>query len=68
MRKPLVITSLNVLAGTEAAYNTFRFMNIQRSGFLFEDPDFYFLTNGSNDPVVTGSGMSDYAIFSFWKT
>ena len=58
--------SLNVLAGTEAVYNTFRFMNIQRSGFLFEDPDFYFLTNGSNDPVVTGSGMSDYAIASYF--
>jgi TonB-linked SusC/RagA family outer membrane protein len=58
--------SLGILVGTEAVYNTFRFMSLQRSGFLFEDPDFYFLTNGSNDPVITGSGETDYALSSYF--
>lgn len=56
--------TLGVLAGTEAVYNTFRGLSLQRSGYLFETPDFYYLSNGSNDPVVTSAFSNDYALYS----
>jgi TonB-linked SusC/RagA family outer membrane protein len=56
--------TLGVLVGTEAVYNTFRGLSLQRSGYLFETPDFYYLSNGSNDPVITSAFSNDFSLYS----
>ena len=55
---------INVLAGTEAVYNSYRGQQVQRSGYLFEDPNFYFLSNGSGAPVINYANASSYSLYS----
>ena len=58
--------SLNILAGIEFVKNGNREKKISRNGFLFENPEYYLLSNGSGTPNVnnaTGSSNSLFSIF-----
>lgn len=44
--------SINAIGGVEAVDDSSRGQQVSRTGFLFEDPDFYLLSNGSGTPLV----------------
>jgi TonB-linked SusC/RagA family outer membrane protein len=60
--------SLDVLLGTEALKDSYKGSTVLRTGYLFEDADFYLLNNGSGTPVVSGAGASSSSIFSLFAT
>lgn len=60
--------TLDVLVGTEATKNNYKGFGALRTGYLFEDPSFYLLTNGSGVPVISGGGASSSSIFSLLAT
>jgi TonB-linked SusC/RagA family outer membrane protein len=60
--------TLDVLIGTEATKNNYKGFGALRTGYLFEDPSFYLLTNGSGVPVISGGGASSSSIFSLLGT
>ncbi|OIQ36752.1 MAG: SusC/RagA family TonB-linked outer membrane protein [Bacteroidetes bacterium MedPE-SWsnd-G1] len=53
--------SINALVGIEALKNESKGKGVSRTGYLFEDPDFYLLNNGSGAPNV------DYA-YAGWDS
>jgi TonB-linked SusC/RagA family outer membrane protein len=57
-----------VLIGTEATKNNFKGFGALRTGYLFEDPSFYLLTNGSGVPVISSGSASSSSIFSLLGT
>ena len=60
--------TLDVLIGTEATKNNYKGFGALRTGYLFEDPGFYLLTNGSGVPVISGGGANSSSIFSLLGT
>lgn len=60
--------TLDVLIGTEATKNNFKGFGALRTGYLFEDPSFYLLTNGSGVPVISSGSASSSSIFSLLGT
>ena len=60
--------TLDVLIGTEAVKNNYKGFGIKRTDYLFEDPGFYQLGNGSGTPVVNNSGESSWSLFSLFGT
>ena len=60
--------TLDVLIGTEATKQNYKGFGALRTGYLFEDPSFYLLTNGSGVPVISGGGASSSSIFSLLGT
>ncbi|MUP47176.1 TonB-dependent receptor [Gramella sp. BOM4] len=44
--------SVDAVAGIEALSNRSKGKGISRNDYLFEDEDFYLLTNGSGDPII----------------
>ena len=60
--------SLDVLLGTEALKQSFKGQQVLRTGYLFEDPGFYLLSNGSGTPVVSYATANSSSIFSLFAT
>ncbi|MDC6473461.1 TonB-dependent receptor, partial [Flavobacteriaceae bacterium] len=60
--------TLDVLIGTEATKNNYKGFGALRTGYLFEDPSFYLLSNGSGVPVISGGAASSSSIFSLLAT
>ena len=60
--------TLDVLVGTEATKSNYKGFGALRTGYLFEDPSFYLLSNGSGVPVISGGGASSSSIFSLLAT
>ena len=60
--------TLDVLIGTEATKQNYKGFGALRTGYLFEDPGFYLLTNGSGVPVISGGAASSSSIFSLLGT
>ena len=60
--------SLDVLVGTEAVKNSYKGFGVKRTDYLFEDPGFYQLGNGSGTPVINNSGESSWSLFSLFGT
>ncbi len=58
--------SLNLLAGVEAVKNVGSGKQISRTGFLFEDPDFYELSVGSGVPNVDNAFRFESSLFSIF--
>ena len=58
--------NINVLLGIEAVYNTGDGKNISRTGYLFEDPNFYNLENGSGTPNVGYNYRYENSLFSYF--
>ena len=60
--------TLDVLVGTEAVKNSYKGFGVKRTDYLFEDPGFYQLGNGSGTPVINNSGESSWSLFSLFGT
>ena len=60
--------TLDVLIGTEATKNNYKGFGALRTGYLFEDPSFYLLTNGSGVPVISSGSSNSSSIFSLLGT
>ena len=60
--------TLDVLIGTEATKQNFKGFGALRTGYLFEDPSFYLLSNGSGVPVIQYGGSNSSSIFSLLGT
>ena len=60
--------TLDLLIGTEAVKHNFKGYGIKRTDYLFEDPGFYQLGNGSGTPVINNSGESSWSLFSYFAT
>ncbi|MEM8928037.1 MAG: TonB-dependent receptor [Bacteroidota bacterium] len=52
--------SINALIGYEALENSGKSLEVSASGFLFETPDFYLLSNASGDPIVNAGNTFDF--------
>ena len=60
--------TLDVLIGTEATKQNFKGFGALRTGYLFEDPSFYLLSNGSGVPVIQYGNSNSSSIFSLLGT
>lgn len=60
--------SLNVLVGVEAGKGSQKGKGISRTDYLFEDPDFYLLSNGSGTPNVGYAYDGASSLFSVFGT
>ena len=65
-RKSFGEHNINVLLGVEAVYNTGNGKQISRTGYLFENPDFYNLSNGSGTPNVGWNYTYENSLFSYF--
>ena len=52
--------SINAIAGVEAIENSGKSLQVLATGFLFETPDFYLLSNASGAPIVNPGGTFDF--------
>ena len=52
--------NINAIVGYEAVQNTGKGLGLSATGFLFETPDFYLLSNASNTPVVNQGQTFDF--------
>ena len=59
---------INVLAGLEAVEESSKGKGLSRSGYLFETPDFYLLSNGSGTPNVDFAYEGGNTLFSIFGT
>jgi TonB-linked SusC/RagA family outer membrane protein len=60
--------SINAVAGIEALAQSGKGKGIIRNEFLFEDPDFYLLSNGSGAPIVDYAYDGTSTLFSVFGT
>ncbi|WP_282056605.1 SusC/RagA family TonB-linked outer membrane protein [Maribacter luteus] len=60
--------SINALIGVEAVKGSGKGKGITRSGYLFEDPDFYLLSNGTGSPNVDYAYDGYNTLFSVFGT
>ncbi|MEM1339760.1 MAG: TonB-dependent receptor [Bacteroidota bacterium] len=52
--------NINALVGYEAVENTGKSLEVSATGFLFETPDFYLLSNASGTPLVNAEETFDF--------
>jgi TonB-dependent starch-binding outer membrane protein SusC len=55
---------LNILLGTEAIENYYRFLNGSRTQFFSEDPNYMFLDAGEGQPPRNSGNMSEWSLWS----
>tara|TARA_E500000075_G_scaffold107060_1_gene99889 strand:- start:25 stop:3114 length:3090 start_codon:yes stop_codon:yes gene_type:complete len=60
--------NLDLLVGTEQTKNNFKGFGALRTNYLFEDPSFYLLSNGSGVPVISGASANSNSISSLLAT
>jgi TonB-linked SusC/RagA family outer membrane protein len=60
--------NINAIVGVEALREMFKGKQIIRTGYLFEDPDFYLLSNGSGAPLVNFASQSSNSLSSLFGT
>ena len=60
--------SIDALLGYEALKQNFKGSEVSRNEYLFEDPNFYLLSNGAGTPVVQYASASAYTINSAFLT
>lgn len=65
-RKSFGDHNINALVGVEAVKNTGDGKQISRTGYLFENPDFYNLSNGSGTPNVAYNYRFENSLFSYF--
>ena len=60
--------NINAIFGYEAIQNTGKSLRVSASGFLFETPDFYLLSNASGAPIVDIPNTFDFesTLFSYF--
>ena len=64
--KTFGLHNINALLGVESLKNSWQGKSISRQGYLFEDPDFYQLDNGSGAPSVDWHNESESSLFSIF--
>ncbi len=52
--------NINAVVGLEAVENTGKSLEVSATGFLFETPDFYLLSNASGTPLVNAEDTFDF--------
>ena len=57
---------INAVAGVEALKENARGLSVTRAGYLFEDPDFYLLGNGSAAPNVNNAFAGATSLYSIF--
>ncbi|MBZ9730076.1 TonB-dependent receptor [Salegentibacter sp. JZCK2] len=60
--------SINAVAGVEALYQQGKGKGISRNGYLFENPDFYLLSNGSSPAIVNFAYDQTSTLYSLFGT
>lgn len=60
--------SINAVGGIEALYQRGKGKGISRNGYLFENPDFYLLTNGSGPAIVNFAYDQTSTLYSLFGT
>jgi TonB-linked SusC/RagA family outer membrane protein len=60
--------NLDLLVGTEQTKNNYKGFGALRTNYLFEDPGFYLLSNGSGVPVISGASANSNSISSLLAT
>lgn len=60
-------SNLDVLLGTEAIKSSYKENEFIRTGYLFEDPEFYTASSGSGTPIVSGK-RNAFSLFSLFGT
>jgi TonB-linked SusC/RagA family outer membrane protein len=60
--------TLDILAGMEAQKASFKGQSILRTDYLFENPEFYLLSNGAGSAVVDYANASSTSLFSLFGT
>ncbi len=60
--------SINAVAGIEALSQSGKGKGFSRNGYLFEDPDFYLLSNGSGAPIVSYAYDGTSTLYSVFGT
>lgn len=60
--------SVDALLGYEALKKNFKGHEVSRNEYLFEDPNFYLLSNGAGTPVVQWAAQNAYTINSAFLT
>jgi TonB-linked SusC/RagA family outer membrane protein len=60
--------TLDLLVGTEQTKRNYKGFGALRTNYLFEDPSFYLLSNGSGVPVIGNAGASSSSISSLLAT
>ena len=60
--------NLDLLVGTEQTKNNYKGFGALRTNYLFEDPSFYLLSNGSGVPVISGASANSNSISSLLAT
>ncbi|UJH90361.1 SusC/RagA family TonB-linked outer membrane protein [Antarcticibacterium sp. 1MA-6-2] len=60
--------SINAVASIEALAQSGKGKGINRNGYLFENPDFYLLSNGSGAPIVSYAYDGKSTLYSFFGT
>jgi len=58
--------SVNAVAGIESLSNRGKGKGISRNDYLFEDEDFYLLTNGSGDPIIDYAFDQENTLYSIF--
>ncbi len=59
---------INALVGVEALEEREKRKGISRTGYLFETPDFYLLSNGSGTPTVSFASDATSTLYSLFTT
>ena len=67
-RKTFGESKIDALFGLEAVEDGVKGKTISRTGYLFEDPEFYLLNNGSGTPNVNDAYASNNSLFSIFGT
>jgi len=60
--------TLDLLVGTEQTKRNYKGFGALRTNYLFEDPSFYLLSNGSGVPVISNAGANSSSISSLLAT
>jgi len=60
--------SINAVAGIESLSQRGKGKGVSRNGYLFEDPDFYLLSNGSGAPIINYAYDGTSTLFSLFGT
>jgi len=58
--------NINAILGVEAVKGQGRGKGVTRTGYLFETPDFYNLSNGSGAPNVAYTFQYEFSLFSYF--
>lgn len=60
--------SINALLGVESLRQDYKASQMSRTGYLFEDQDYYLLSNGAGDPIVNSANELSSSLYSYFTS